>query len=96
MVVAASWNDLVSGVDLEIFETGNVVPFWVGAILVMNRVCAEQRHAECRLAIRGLGSAQIQSLVSLNHLKSVPVASQRMLETARWKRARDQSALLPP
>ena len=79
---------------MEIFEALNVVPFWVSAKHLMYCVCAEQRHAVCQLAIHDLGSAQIRSLVSLNHLKSVPVASQRMLEAARWKRARDKLALL--
>ena len=93
--MAASLNDLVSGEVSEIFEAPNVARFWVVETLVMDRACAEHRHAERRITIRDLGSAQIRSLVSLNHLKSALVASRIMLGAARRGSARGQSALLP-
>ena len=92
---AVVWNDLVSGVVPEISEALNVVTSVVVATLVMTHACAERHHDEYQTAIRDLGSAQIQSLVSQNHQKSALVASQMMLGAALRNSAKDQLTLLP-
>ena len=95
VVEAAVWNDLVSGVVLEISGALNVVTSVVVATLVMTHACAEQHHDEYQLAKRDLGSAQIQSLVGQNRQKSALVASQMMLGAALRNSAKGHLALLP-